>query len=281
MVIRPTDRVERVLEQNESLVEVFAAASPHFERLRNPTMRRVMARIVTVEQAARIAGIASATLVERLNAAVRASKPPDAHHEGAENTTEEAEPAQPPAILSRVGDERILDVDVREDLRRGEEPFSRIMAARRALPWGHVLRLRAVFEPVPLYQVLAKQGFAHWTEKLAEDDWRVWFYRPVEMGETESEAVAEGGPSLPANVAAPPRGEEDVRVLDVRGLDPPEPLVRTLAALETLPAGTTLVQLNVRVPQFLLPRLDQLGFEYEIREQGEDLVRLFIRRRAG
>ena len=56
-------------------------------------------------------------------------------------------------------------------------------------------------------------------------------------------------------------------------------MVRTLEALESLPEGHTLVQLNVRVPQFLLPQLEERGFTYEIREQSPDLVRVFIRRR--
>jgi hypothetical protein len=55
-------------------------------------------------------------------------------------------------------------------------------------------------------------------------------------------------------------------------------MVRTLAALETLPADATLVQINVRVPEFLLPQLEQRGFTYEVRQQERDLVRLFIRR---
>ena len=66
-------------------------------------------------------------------------------------------------------------------------------------------------------------------------------------------------------------------VLDVRGLEPPEPMVRTLEALAAMPRGKTLVQLNVRVPQFLLPKLEERGFSCEIREQSKDLVRLFIR----
>ncbi len=35
--------------------------------------------------------------------------------------------------------------------------------------------------------------------------------------------------------------------LDVRDMEPPEPLVRTLEALENLPAKSMLVQLNMRV----------------------------------
>ncbi len=69
-------------------------------------------------------------------------------------------------------------------------------------------------------------------------------------------------------------------VLDVRGLEPPEPMVRTLEALERLPEGGTLVQLNVREPQFLFPQLEARGFAYEVRRQGDDVVRVVIRRRA-
>lgn len=52
----------------------------------------------------------------------------------------------------------------------GREPFARIMAARSDLPDGGVLRVRAIFEPVPLYGVMAEHGLEHWTEELAEAD---------------------------------------------------------------------------------------------------------------
>ena len=76
MVIRAEDRVARVLERDERLVEVFAAASPHFERLRTPGMRRVMARLVTVGQAARIAGVPVNDLLARLAAEIAAGGRP-------------------------------------------------------------------------------------------------------------------------------------------------------------------------------------------------------------
>ena len=56
-------------------------------------------------------------------------------------------------------------------------------------------------------------------------------------------------------------------MLDVRGLQPPEPLERTLEALEDMPAGRALLQVNDRVPAFLLPLLDERGYRYRI---GED-----------
>lgn len=281
MVIRRTDRVADVLAQDESLVEAFVAVSDAFRTLRNPVMRRTMARLATVEHAARVAGLDPDDLVARLNAA--AGGEPGAHNDPPRPSEETPMPdtREPvPPALARIPAERVVDLDVRDDLRNGHEPFSRIMAARREVPEGGALRLRAIFEPAPLYAVMGRQGFEHWTERLADDDWRVTFYRDAEPPTTPAGSGGGTPRTDDRRPGAEDEGEEDVVVIDVRGMEPPEPMVRTLAALEELPAGKTLVQINERVPQFLLPRLEELGFGYEVREQGDALVRVFIRRRG-
>lgn len=291
MVIRPDDRVSKVIARDERLIDEFTSLSPVFERLRNPAMRKIMTRLVTVEQAARMAGVDPAELVDRLNRAIgggsleagsegrnEGTASPPSDDNGIEATGSALSATEVvgqglPAVLRDLPPERLVDLDVREDLRAGREPFSTIMAARRSLPEGGVLRLRAIFEPVPLYAVMAKQGLAHWTERLAEDDWRVWFY-PADLKGASVDAAP------PRGQGEPETGGDDVVILDVRGLEPPEPMMRTLEAVEGLPPGATLVQLNVRVPRFLLPLLEERGFTYEIREEATDVVRLFIRRRA-
>jgi hypothetical protein len=222
VVIRAGDRVADVIAGDGRLIEVFIDAAPAFERLRNPAVRRIMGRLVTVEQAARIAGIDPTGLVERLNQGTRTVHP-EPHVDMRESLpVMNSEPAgDRPAELVDVDPARVVELDVRPDLRAGEEPFSKIMAARKSLPDGCVLRLRAIFEPVPLYAVFRKQGFHHWTERLAADDWCVWFYRPT--------APAPGTTPEEPEVTAEPA--EGVVVLDVRGMEPPEPMLRTLKAL--------------------------------------------------
>lgn len=173
-----------------------------------------------------------------------------------------------PAELAAIPESKVITVDVREELRAGREPFSQIMAARAQVSPGGALCVRAIFEPVPLYAVMKKQGFEHFTQMHAGDDWQVWFYPAA--------ATAAGAPASGAPAAA--ADDANVVVLDVRGLEPPEPMTRTLEALARLPADATLVQLNVRVPQFLLPMLEERGYTYEVREQEPGLVRVFIRK---
>lgn len=186
--------------------------------------------------------------------------------------------AELPLPLATIPDEMVVEVDVREDLRSGQEPFGRIMAARGMVSEDGALVVRAIFEPVPLYRVLGNQGFVHHTEQMGDEDWRVWFYRPTEEAAAPTVPDEVGGvPEAPGGQDAEAHGEDPV-VLDVRGLEPPEPMVRTLAALADLPARGTLLHINVRVPQLLLPLLEERGFTYEIREQQPDLVRVFITR---
>jgi uncharacterized protein (DUF2249 family) len=174
-----------------------------------------------------------------------------------------------PATLAAIPEGRRVHLDVRDEIRRGEEPLARIMSAVRALAAEQVLVLRAPFEPLPLYKVLAGRGFAHWTECRAPDDWVVWFYR---------EERAAGSPTPATGEMAAAKASEAAIRLDVRGLEPPEPMVQVLAQLDALGPGQTLEVLHDRRPVFLYPQLDDRGFSHETDEPAPGLVRIVIRR---
>jgi uncharacterized protein (DUF2249 family) len=159
-----------------------------------------------------------------------------------------------------------VNLDVREDIRRGHEPLGRIMAAVKALADDEALVLRAPFEPIPLYDVLGKRGFAHLAERHASDDWSVTFYRAAAA--LRPEAV----PATPA-----PRRT----VLDVRGLEPPQPMLRVLEEIDRLSPSAELEVRHDRRPVFLYPQLDERGFVHETDEPEPGLVRVLIRRDAG
>lgn len=61
-----------------------------------------------------------------------------------------------------------------------------------------------------------------------------------------------------------------METLDNRGLEPPEPMQRTLKALSELPNGEKLMIINDRKPMFLFEELDQMGHSYQVdpREDG-------------
>ena len=87
-------------------------------------------------------------------------------------TTPDGEVVQFPA------DAPVVEVDVRDVLRAGGQPFDRIMAAVDALAPGQVLRVRATLAPAPLVGLLSERGFAYRLEEHGAADWSVWFWLP-------------------------------------------------------------------------------------------------------
>ncbi|MEO5364989.1 MAG: DUF2249 domain-containing protein [Magnetococcus sp. WYHC-3] len=67
-------------------------------------------------------------------------------------------------------------------------------------------------------------------------------------------------------------------LLDVRGLPPPEPLLRILEATARLQVGEQLIVHHERLPSLLYPRLDERGLTVETRSTAEGLVILTISR---
>ena len=182
-----------------------------------------------------------------------------------------------PAALRDLPESRQVHLDVRAMIQRGEEPFDRIMGMVRGLGADQAFVLRVPFEPLPLYRVLARHELAHWAEQRDPGDWVVWFYRaPGGSGADSSRAAPLGAPA-PAPPATAPA---TVVRLDVRGLEPPQPMVRVLEQLERLGPDQALEVLHDRRPVFLYPQLDERGFGHATDEPAPGVVRIVIRRGA-
>lgn len=68
--------------------------------------------------------------------------------------------------------------------------------------------------------------------------------------------------------------------LDNRGLEPPNPMIRTLEALDSMAPGAVLVIHNDRVPVYLLPQLADAGAQYQVEEQPDGSARVRITKGA-
>ncbi len=146
-----------------------------------------------------------------------------------------------------------LELDVRPTLRNGGEPFQEIMQAIASLVPGQGLKLYATFKPVPLFSVLKSKGFSNEARELGNGDWEVLFLPAEGAAETAHPAPA-ATPAADSSAWPAP-----VQELDNRDLDPPEPMVRTLAATEAMQQGEVLCALLCREPVFLLPELAKRG----------------------
>lgn len=170
-------------------------------------------------------------------------------------------------------------LDVRDDLKNGQEPFQKIMSAAERIPLGGSLVLLAPFKPIPLLAVLGMQGFESEAEPMEHGDWRVVFRR------TAAGAVGAAGFGDSEGIETPaaegPAGRSVDVELDNRGLEPPEPMVRTLEAINRLQPGERLVGHYDRKPMFLMPKLDQMGYAYEVTQHEDGSATLVVTSAGG
>jgi len=158
-MIRREMKISELLEKHPELLEVLAGYHPHFGKLRNRLLRKVMAPRVTIEQAARMAGVDPAGLIETLAKALG----------------KEALSMEGGRKLEGCSDASVITLDVRG--LPPPEPMMRILEALAHLPeWMNLFVLHER-RPVFLYSKLEELGFEHITEEVAPGDVRITIRR--------------------------------------------------------------------------------------------------------
>jgi len=184
---------------------------------------------------------------------------------------------------------RIVELDVREQLRNKLEPFQLIMDTVKTLGPDDIFVLHATFKPTPLLGIMKMKGYANKAENVGKEHWKVTFVRKknkhwlddADSPARSSDAAVDGASTdAPDGAAGGASGEHAPKTieLDNRGLEPPQPMMRTLAALERCRAGDQVVIHNDRVPVFLLEELKELGYPYTVEEQPDGSAIVKIRK---
>lgn len=158
------------------------------------------------------------------------------------------------------GDTSLTHFDVR--VIPGRQKHAMIFARWDCLEAGEYFVLINDHDPVPLYYQFAAQfpGAFDWEYLLAgPDEFQVKITRLT----ASPERPAVEPPSRPAAPAS------EVIDVDARGLEPPEPMMRILTAVEALRPGQSLCARTDRNPVHLGPELDARGVRHESREASD------------
>jgi uncharacterized protein (DUF2249 family) len=137
------------------------------------------------------------------------------------------------------------------------------------LPVGGHFVLLNDHDPVPLrYQFEAEFPGAFLWDYLATgpDEFRVKITKLRALTPRASGSLAEATPRAAAVSLA---ASDGVLEIDARGLEPPEPLIRILNALESLPSGGCLRAITDREPCHLFGEAEQRGFRHDTAEQSD------------
>lgn len=159
--IHPETKVAKLLDHYPHLEDVLIGIAPPFRKLRNPVLRRSVAKVASLRQAAAVAGLSVEELVNTLRSAVGQEM-----YETDLKTADSSYFApQPdwfdPERVVRSIDEREVDPEVM--------PLTAVIKGAKGLQPGEILVLITSFLPAPGIDIIRKRGFRVWTTRESEE----------------------------------------------------------------------------------------------------------------
>ena len=168
LIITPKTKVMQLIETWPQLEEVLIEYVPAFSKLKNPVLRRTVARIATLQQAASVGNVKVEDLINRLR------------QEVGQDLLAENEEISYNTVRPWWYDESRLygDLDARQMLAAGEHPVNQVMADLKQLPPGKMYRLIAPFLPAPLIDKASSISFSHWVNEVSDQMFEIYFFKP-------------------------------------------------------------------------------------------------------
>ncbi|MHC1779212.1 MAG: DUF1858 domain-containing protein [Bacteroidales bacterium] len=169
-------KVWEFLEDYPELEGVLLDLSPAFAKLRNPILRRTIAKVTSLQQAATIAGIPAGELVMILRRAAGENMQPngigtsesDAKVAGNESEDSGKYTGERPEWFSP--EKVVKTFDAVSVLNSGDVPMSQILKSSGELLEGEIYEFRTPFLPTPILDMLNGKGYKIWSEKEENSD---------------------------------------------------------------------------------------------------------------
>lgn len=158
MEITPQTKINTLLTTYPELELFLMNLNPKYKKLKNPVLRRTVAKIATLSQVAKIGGYDVSELVNKLRAEV--GQPP---LEGGETTETDAS-----ATPKWISQEPVVEIDADRILTEQKNPLAEVTIALKSMKGGDILVIKSDFLPSPLIDTFKKQG--HDVYALEEDD---------------------------------------------------------------------------------------------------------------
>lgn len=270
-VINPKTKISELIKANPGTIDALIEINPNFNKLKNPILRSLLARRVSISDACRIGNCELTeflTKMESIGFKIEDSEDPLPDVEGDMTTA-----SQFGADLS------VVELDVRPLLAGGGDPLALILKKSKELKKGECLKIINTFEPLPLINLLRKHGFRSRTERPGIDLVLTWFVRD-EDGKGIHESAVEGVHPVYNEEEFQRQVEsfapEKVHTIDVRHLAMPLPMLTILGQLAALGPDEALFVHHKKIPVYLLPELAERGFRYFIQHSPADNINMFI-----
>ncbi|MDR2233779.1 MAG: DUF1858 domain-containing protein [Tannerella sp.] len=154
MEINLQTKIGAMLEAYPGLEAVLLHISPHFAKLKNPVLRRTVAKVATLQQAAQMAGIEPGVMVQMMRNAAGLSEIASETTDGQEIATSRPSWLDESNIAVRYDANPVID--------SGGSPMQEIIKLANTLKDNEIMELTTSFKPAPIIDLLQSKGFESW-----------------------------------------------------------------------------------------------------------------------
>jgi uncharacterized protein (DUF2249 family) len=265
MIIHENVKIGAIIQYNEAALDAIISISPRFEKLRNPLLRKLIGGRTTIAQASKIGKCLPEDFYTKLIPLGFEVKP--------EITANLQQNKVSPPFTGIMSPEQVITFDVRPVLDSGADPLKQIMSRIKDLQIGQALKIIADFEPTPLITLLKKQGYGSYVSRTGDDIVETVFYKETDRVFMEPDLQKPGADGWDELIA---KYKNKLQSVDVKNMEIGKPMHIILSMLEKIANDEALFVYHERIPVYLIPELEELGFDIRIKENSDTDINLLI-----
>lgn len=169
--INPSTRVKDLLDAYPELEDTLIGIAPPFKKLKNPLLRKSVAKVATIKHISAVGGIPLNELIRKLQTATGQSVSDDSYED------ETYYSSRPDWFLA----DRI-SVSINEEKLEDPDKMTLVSILEKAkdLKKGEIIELVTTFLPAPGIDTLKSKGYSVWTEKGEDGLIRSYFLKNVD-----------------------------------------------------------------------------------------------------
>lgn len=165
--ITPETKISAVLDHYPQLEDVLIEMAPAFKKLRNPILRKTVAKVATLRQVAQIGDVPLGLLINKLRSIVGQT----ADYEAGTKTIDTS--SQPDWFdQSKI----VKSLDAKPIIESGQQPMSQVLDELKGLKSGEIYKLITPFVPAPLIDMAKNKNYQTWSQQVEPDVFQTYFH---------------------------------------------------------------------------------------------------------
>lgn len=166
--ITPSVTVHALLEAYPELEEVLIGIAPPFKKLKNPFLRKSVAKVATIEHISSVGGVPLDELIGKLREAVGLPESKESYSDQ-DYFGEQPDWFSPDKISLSVDEDKVDDKD--------RMTVVTILREAKNVKKGEIIELVTSFLPAPGIAILKSKGYSVWTRREHDDLIKSYFLK--------------------------------------------------------------------------------------------------------